>query len=194
MFTAVFMALFALEAMTLRKTVALIIGFIGVVVLQGADVSNLGLQSLGILAVMGGAMSYGLSAPWSKKMLGSIPPLTIATLQLLMSTLVMAIVTPLFSDLSLYAAASAETWAALLALAALATSLAYLLFFRIIARAGPSFVSLVTMLVPVSAILLAYIWLGETLTSHEIIGALIIGLSLIIIDGRALTYVKLKLA
>jgi drug/metabolite transporter (DMT)-like permease len=194
MFTAVFMALLAFEALTLRKTIALIIGFVGVVVLQGADFSNLGLQSLGILAVMGASMSYGASAPWSKKMLGGIPPLTIATLQLSMSTVIMGIIVALFADVTQYAQASDKTWMALVALAALATALAYLLFFRIIARAGPSFVSLVTMLVPVSAILLAYLFLSETLTSHEVIGALIIGLSLIIIDGRALTYIKLKLA
>jgi drug/metabolite transporter (DMT)-like permease len=120
--------------------------------------------------------------------------LTIATLQLSMSTLVMGIIVMSFADVTQYAEASGKTWMALVGLAALATALAYLLFFRIIARAGPSFVSLVTMLVPVSAILLAYVFLGETLTSHEVIGALIIGLSLILIDGRALTYMKLKLA
>jgi drug/metabolite transporter (DMT)-like permease len=60
------------------------------------------------------------------------------------------------------------------------------LFFWIINRAGPSFVSLVTMLVPVSAIILGALFLGEQLTFHEIAGAVIIGSALVIIDGRAL--------
>jgi drug/metabolite transporter (DMT)-like permease len=194
MFAAIFMAMAAYEAITLRKTIALLVGLAGVIILQGADVSNLGDQSLGILAVIGGAAFYGLSAPWSKKMLGGIPPLTIATCQLLVSTLIMAVIVLPTQDLALYAQASLKTWAALIALAALATSLAYLLFFRIIARAGPSFVSLVTMLVPVSAIALGYLFLDETLSNNEIIGTLIIGLSLVLIDGRALRYIGITTA
>jgi drug/metabolite transporter (DMT)-like permease len=194
MFTALFMAVLAFERLTARKAIALVVGFMGVVVLKGANFGDLGPQSLGIFAVMGASMFYGLSAPWSKAMLTGIPPLTIATLQLSISTLLMAAIVALFSDTSLYYGASQETWIALTALAAISTSLAYLLFFRIIQRAGPSFVSLVTMLVPVSAILLAYAYLGETLTVNEVIGAFIIGLSLIIIDGRALTWMKLRLA
>ncbi len=194
MFAAIFMAMAAYEAITLRKTIALLVGLAGVVILQGANFSNLGDQSLGILAVMGGSVFYGLSAPWSKKMLTGIPPLTIATCQLSISTVIMAAIVLPTQDLSLYTEASTKTWAALIALAALATSLAYLLFFRIIARAGPSFVSLVTMLVPVSAIALGYLILNETLSFNEIIGALIIGLSLVIIDGRALKYVGFNTA
>ena len=192
MFAAIFMALAAYEAITLRKTIALLVGVAGVVILQGADFSNLGDQSLGILAVIVAAAFYGLSAPWSKKMLTGIPPLTIATCQLLISSVIMAAIVLPTQNIGLYAKASMQTWAALIALAALATSLAYLLFFRIIARAGASFVSLVTMLVPVSAIGLGYLFLNETLSIHEIIGALVIGLSLVIIDGRALKFLGVK--
>ncbi len=192
MFAAIFMALAAYEAITLRKSIALLVGVAGVVILQGADFSNLGDQSLGILAVMVAATFYGLSAPWSKKMLAGIPPLTIATCQLLISSVIMAAIVLPTQDVGLYAKASFQTWAALIALAALATSIAYLLFFRIIARAGASFVSLVTMLVPVSAIGLGYLFLNETLSSREIIGALVIGLSLVVIDGRALKFVGFR--
>jgi drug/metabolite transporter (DMT)-like permease len=192
MFAAIFMALAAYEAITLRKSIALLVGVAGVVILQGADFSNLGDQSLGILAVIVAAAFYGLSAPWSKKMLVGIPPLTIATCQLLISSVIMAAIVLPTQDIGLYAKASIQTWAALVALAALATSLAYLLFFRIIARAGASFVSLVTMLVPVSAIGLGYLFLNETLSTHEIIGALVICLSLVIIDGRALRFVGFR--
>jgi drug/metabolite transporter (DMT)-like permease len=194
MFAAVFMALAAYEAITLRKAIALLIGLAGVIILKGASFNDLGPQSLGIFAVMAASMFYGLSAPWSKKMLGDIPPLTIATCQLTGSTIIMAVIVLLTSNVTLYAQISTKTCIALLALAAMSTSLAYLLFFRIIARAGPSFVSLVTMLVPVSAIALGTVFLGEKLSTHEIIGALVIGLSLMVIDGRALKYAGLKLA
>lgn len=188
MFATLFMAAFAYEAITIRKAIALIVGFVGVVILQGANFSDIGSQTWGILAVAVASVCYGLSAPWSKKMLVGIPPLTIATCQLSLSTLIMTAIVLLFADPTQYAAASSKTWAALLALAAISTSLAYLIFFRIIERAGPSFVSLVTMLVPVSAILLGYLILGEALSLREIVGALIIGSALVIIDGRVLKW------
>ena len=122
-----------------------------------------------------------------------IPPMTTATCQLITSSSVMAILVLLFSDVKLYAAASFNTWAALLTLAALSTSIAYLIFFRIIQRAGASFVILVTMLVPLSAILLGFLVLGETLSVHEVIGAAIILGALVIIDGRALKKLGISL-
>ena len=192
MFAAVAMALFSLEAITLRKMVALVIGFIGVMVLKGGNFGDLGSQTYGILAVTFASLCYGFSTPWSKTRLMGIPPLTTATCQLTISTVFMAVLVFLFSEPQLYADVSAKVWLALFGLAALSTSLAYLIFFSIVRRSGPSFVSLVTMLVPVSAIILGYFVLGETLTLHEIAGALIIGLALVIIDGRALKWVGLS--
>ena len=186
MFGALFMASFAMEALTWRKGLALGLGLVGVIILKGGNFGDLGAQSLGIIAVALASMSYGLSAVWSKKRLMGIPPMTTATCQLLSSTLMMGVLITLFSTPSQYASVSGSTWAALLALAAISTSIAYLIFFRILARAGASFVILVTMLVPVSAILLGYFVLHEVLSLHEIIGALIIFAALAIIDGRVL--------
>ena len=193
MFGAIFMVLFAMEAVSLRKLVALVLGLIGVIILKGGNFGDLGPQSLGILAVVFASACYGLSSVWSKKYLMGIPPMTTATCQLITSSSVMLILVLLFSDVKLYAAASFNTWAALLTLAALSTSIAYLIFFRIIQRAGPSFVILVTMLVPLSAILLGFIVLGETLSLHEVIGAAIILGALVIIDGRALEKLGISL-
>jgi drug/metabolite transporter (DMT)-like permease len=185
-FTALFMAAFSLERLTARKILALVIGLMGVGVIKGVDVASLSAQSLGILAVMLASSFYGLSGPWSKTRLSGIPPLTTATCQLMGSSVMMALIVALFGNVGEYATVSLKTWAALVGLAALSTALAYLLFFRIIQRAGPSFVSLCTMIIPVFAILLGFIFLGEKLMQNEIIGALVIGLALVIIDGRLL--------
>jgi drug/metabolite transporter (DMT)-like permease len=192
MFTALFMAAFALEAITPRKVLALLIGLAGVGILQGASFENLDAQTWGILAVMLASAFYGLSGPWSKTRLVGIPPLTTATCQLIGSSIMMAIIAALFGDVQEYANASATTWGALIGLAALSTALAYLLFFRIIARAGPSFVSLCTMIIPVFAIVLGFLFIGERLSANEVWGALMIGLALIIIDGRLLKRAGLK--
>lgn len=191
MFAAVFMALVGLESNTPRKAIALVIGLIGVAVLQGVKFDGLSAQSLGILAVAMASAFYGLSAPWSKKMLTGIPPVTTATCQLLISSVLMGVIVLLFGDFGQYAGVSTITWAALFGLAVLSTSVAYLLFFGIIERAGPSFVSLVTMIIPVSAILLGYFVIGEKLSAQDIFGAVIIGVALIIIDGRVLKRIGL---
>jgi drug/metabolite transporter (DMT)-like permease len=194
MFTAIAMALFSLEGITPRKTAALALGFIGVLVLKGGNFGDLGAQTYGILAIAFASMCYGFSAPWSKVRLMAIPPMTTATCQLTVSAIIMAVLVSLFSEPHLYGQVSLKVWAALLGLAAISTSIAYLLFFRIIKRSGPSFVTLVTMLVPVSAIILGYIVLGERLSLNEGLGAVLIGLALVIIDGRALKWIGLAKA
>lgn len=186
MFAAVFMALAGMEAITPRKAIALVIGLVGVAVLQGINFSGLTAQSLGILAVAVASAFYGLSAPWSKKMLTGIPPITTATCQLMISSVLMSCIVMMFGDIGQLTRVSTTTWMALIGLAVLSTSIAYLLFFGIIQRAGPSFVSLVTMIIPVSAILLGYFVIGEKLKLLDIVGASIIGVALVIIDGRLL--------
>jgi drug/metabolite transporter (DMT)-like permease len=81
-------------------------------------------------------------------------------------------------------APSVPTWAAVLALAVLSTSLAYALYFRILARAGATNVLLVTFLVPVSAVLLGVAVLAERLQPRHFAGMALIGIGLAAIDGR----------
>ena len=75
--------------------------------------------------------------------------------------------------------------AALAGLALLSTALAYIIFFRLLATAGATNTSLVTLLVPVSAVLLGIAFLGERLSTSQAIGMGLIGLGLVAIDGRA---------
>jgi drug/metabolite transporter (DMT)-like permease len=71
-------------------------------------------------------------------------------------------------------------------LAALSTALAYIVFFQILRRSGATNVMLVTLLIPVTAIVLGYLVLGEQISPREIVGALVIGSALLLIDGRVL--------
>jgi drug/metabolite transporter (DMT)-like permease len=79
----------------------------------------------------------------------------------------------------------AEVWASMAGLAILSTALAYVVFFRILATAGGTYVSLVTLLIPVTAVLLGTVVLGERVTALQIAGMALIALGLIAIDGRA---------
>ncbi len=190
LFGAAILALAGEERLGFRKPIGLAAGLGGVAVLKGDLKLDLSGQGLGILLCIGGAVSYGLSTLWAKKRLAGIAPLTLATGQLLFSSLVMGLAGFAFSQPMALLHASATTWATLLGLALLATALAYLVFFSIIARSGPANVLLVTMLIPVSAIAMGFAILGERLAPREIIGALIIIGALVIIDGRAVKWLR----
>ena len=192
-FGAFIMAVAGAEALSGRKLVGIIIGILGVVVLRGFSLGGGGTEQLGIFAVLTASMSYGASSLWAKRNLGGIPPITSATCQLICSSIMMMVVVTLFSDIALLGQAGAETWWALIGLAVLSTSLAYLLFFRIIATSGASVVLLVTMIIPVPASIMAWLVLGDKLTLREIAGAAVIGLGLLVIDGRLVQFVHRKL-
>jgi drug/metabolite transporter (DMT)-like permease len=82
------------------------------------------------------------------------------------------------------AAPSLVVWSALAGLALLSTALAYVLYFRILAVAGPTNLLLVTFLIPVTAILLGTTFLSERLEPHHLAGMAVIGLGLALLDSR----------
>jgi drug/metabolite transporter (DMT)-like permease len=73
---------------------------------------------------------------------------------------------------------------ALAGIGLLSTALAYVLYFRILAAAGATNLLLVTFLIPVSAIVLGTLLLGEHLASRDFVGMALIGVGLAAIDGR----------
>jgi drug/metabolite transporter (DMT)-like permease len=79
---------------------------------------------------------------------------------------------------------SPEVWGSILGLAFLSSAVAYILYFRILASAGATNLLLVTFLIPISAILLGSLILGERLELIHFLGMLFIGLGLSVIDGR----------
>lgn len=174
------------EPLTWRKVIGALFGVLGVAVIMGLEaLSNFSLQNLGQLAVMGAALSYAFAGVWGKRYLSGYPPIVNAFGMLVGSTILMipvAIYTEGVPSVSL----SLEIWTVLLALAVVSTALAYLLYFKILARAGSANLMLVTVLIPPIAICLSVVFLGETLSSGALIGFLIIAVGLAITDGRLL--------
>lgn len=186
LFGVAFLALSGLEPLVARKVAGIVIGIIGVAILKGASLFGSASQSIGILLCLGAAACYGLGGLWAKMKLTGTAPLSMATGQLLVSSAIMLVLAIAFSDPAELLHASLASWLAILGLALLATSFAYIIFFRVVARSGPANVLLVTMMIPVSAIAMGAAVLGESLEPMEIIGALVIILALLIIDGRVL--------
>ena len=192
LFTALVLAGFREERLSARRVVGVVIGLIGVVILRqpGPAASD---QAAGIVLCLGAALSYGFSGLWARRKLAGVPPITSAAGQLVCSSIVMAVIAGTVDQPWTLAMPSLATWLALIGVAGVSTALAYIVFFRIIARSGASNVMLVTLLIPVTAILLGWLVLGEPLAPREIAGALVIGSALIVIDGRVFGWVRQRL-
>ena len=89
-------------------------------------------------------------------------------------------------------APTAAGWAAMLGLALFCTTLAYILYFRLLASAGATNSLLVTFLIPITAILLGALILGEQLAPRHFAGMALIGAGLAAIDGRLLRLRRLS--
>jgi drug/metabolite transporter (DMT)-like permease len=172
------------ERMTPTRLVGVVCGLAGVAVMIGPQaLERLGLDVLAQLAVVMAAIAYGFAGIFGRRFKGT-PPLVTATGQLSASALIMlpmVLVVDRPVDLTNPAL---TTWGAVLGLALLSTAVAYVLYFRILARAGATNLLLVTFLIPVSALLLGITVLGETLQARELAGMALIGLGLAAIDGR----------
>src|ERR1700676_5278057 len=186
LFTVLVMAAAGDEKLLMRRVAGVFTGLIGVIILEGQGFGFKTRQGFGILLCLAAAFSYGLSALYARRKLSDSPPLATATFQLLASSLMMVVVAAVVERPWQLAMPGVTTWLAMLGLAGLSTALAYIVFFQILRRSGPTNVMLVTLLIPVTAILLGYLVLGESISLREIIGALVIGSAPLLIDGRVL--------
>jgi drug/metabolite transporter (DMT)-like permease len=177
------------ERLTGQRFAGVIVGFVGVAVMIGAAAfASLDASILAQLAILGAALSYGFSGVFGRrfKTMG-IPPLATAAGQVTVSS---AILLPTALIVDHPWTLPVPSTGAILSLAALglvSTAFAYLIFFRLLARAGATNVGLVTFLIPVSAILLGVLVLGETLAARHMAGMALIGAGLILIDGRLIS-------
>lgn len=172
------------EKLSLNKLAGVLLGIAGVAVMVGPGiVASLGGPVWAKFAMVGASLSYAVALVFARRF-KTVPPAIVATGQLTASTIIMIPLVLLWNGPSGLFAASTPVWAAVLALALISTAFAYILYFGIIGSAGATNASLVTLLVPVSAILLGFAFLGERLELFEIAGMLLIGFGLVTIDGR----------
>jgi drug/metabolite transporter (DMT)-like permease len=122
------------------------------------------------------------------------PPLVSAQAQLMCSTAMLLPVAGLADRFWAEPLPGATAIAAVLGLAAFSTALAYIVFFRISASAGPSNVMLVTLLISLSATALGVLVLDERLAPHQVAGALVIASALVVIDGRLIGWIGARRA
>ncbi len=151
-----------------RRLVGVGIGFLGVALLVGLQEGG---QLVGALAVLGTATCYALSVLYAGRAVRSFAPLEVTIGQLTVGTLLAA---PLALAQMPSEAPPAQAIAAIVALGALGTGLAYLLYFTLIARAGASRAILVTYLVPAFALVYGTVILDERVTASAVAGLALI--------------------
>ncbi|MGF9758555.1 DMT family transporter [Microvirga sp. 0TCS3.31] len=182
------------EHLTGQKFAGVVVGFVGVAVMIGAAaMASWDASILAQLAILGAALSYGFSGVFGRrfKTLG-IPPLATAAGQVTVSSALLLPAALLVDRPWTLSVPSTEALLSIVALGLVSTAFAYLIFFRLLARAGATNVGLVTFLIPVSAILLGVLVLGEVLALRHIAGMALIGAGLILIDGRAISAVTAR--
>ena len=172
------------ESATPLKITGVVIGFAGVIVMM--DLSSIATSSLlAQLAILAAALSYACASVYGRRFKATgLNPILVAAGQVTGSTLLLLPIALWVDGNDHYANVPTQVWAAIISLAVFSTAAAYILYFKLLASAGATNILLVTLLVPVSAILLGWLFLEESLQTPHIIGMAMIALGLSAIDGR----------
>ena len=152
------------------RLVGIGVGFVGVVLLVGVQEGG---ELVGALAVIGTALCYAVSVLLAGRTVRSLPPLQLSIGQLAAAAVLVA---PFGIAQAPSEMPSAGVIAAVVALGALGSGIAYLLYFALIANAGASRAILVTYLVPAFALVYGFVFLDEAITTAALVGlGLILG-------------------
>ena len=172
------------EKLSWNKLCGIALGIAGTAVMIGPGLfAGLGGPIWPKFALVGASLSYAVAFIVARYF-RDIPPAVTATGQMTAATIIMIPVVLLVHGPSGLFSAGPGVWTAVFALALLSTAFAYIMYFKLIASAGSTNTSLVTLIVPASAILLGITFLGERLELYELGGMALIALGLLTIDGR----------
>jgi len=181
------------EKLTPLRILGVGMGFLGVVVLVGPDLLGGGF-AVNLLAEFGcllASVAYAFAGVYGRRFSG-LSALTAATGQLSAAALLMLPVVLIVDRPWLLSAPPNNVWAALIGTAVLSTAAGYPVYFRLLAVAGATNLLLVTLLLPVTSLLLGALLLDEAITPNALAGMAIIALGLAAIDGRLLPRLALR--
>ena len=174
------------EKVTPRRLAGVLVGFAGVALMIGPQLrGDGGNHLLAQIACLVASVLYALAGIFARrfKALG-VAPMQLAAAQFVAGAVMLAPVALALGDPITALPTSFAAWGSVAMLALVCSALAYVLFFRLLERAGATNSLLVTLLVPPVAILLGALLLGETFGAAQIGGLALIGGGLAVIDGR----------
>ena len=166
------------ERMTFWRTSGFVIGFSGIVVLMGpAALAGLDGNIVAELAVLGGAICYATNSVISRRVIKT--DFLVASAAVMIVATLMTLPLALVIDRPWQLSPARDSVAAILWLGIGPTALATILYFELIASAGPTFMSLVNYLTPVIAIVAGVLLLGEQpgATAYAGLGLILFGIA-----------------
>lgn len=172
------------EKATLNRIIGVVVGICGVSILMGFSFDDLNNSIDGQIAILLASVSYAISVLFGKQIDSSIHPAISATMMLCISSIILMPIV-IYMGVDFIAVSKIESMIPLLGLSIFSTAVAYLIFYKLIKNIGSN-VMLVTLLMPISAIFMSIIFLGESIATQHIIGLILILIGLILVDGRIL--------
>jgi drug/metabolite transporter (DMT)-like permease len=185
LFVIVIAALFLKgETVTINRVAGLVVGFIGVAVLVGLDVTDLGsANTLGELALIGATISYAVGNVYNKAHVHGLRPMIPAVFQVFFGLLVTGALAFLFEH-PLAVVPAPEAILAVVWLGLLGSGLAYLSYFRILQHWGATRTSMVAYLLPVVGIGLGAVVLHEDVAPSTLIGTILVIGGIALVNAR----------
>jgi drug/metabolite transporter (DMT)-like permease len=177
---------FRTERLTLRRLIGLVLGLAGALMILGIWRSPGGSSLSGQLMCLAAAACYGVSIPYTRKFLSPRPEsgLAMSAAQLIVASVVLAVVAPLVSGgVPHPAQLSWQVLASILTLGVVGTGIAFVIHLRNIRLIGASAASMVTYIIPVFATLIGALVLGEQIAWYQPIGAAIVLLGVAVAQG-----------
>jgi drug/metabolite transporter (DMT)-like permease len=174
LFTIVLAALFLHdEPITVNRLVGLAVGFVGVVLLTSRNGAGGGGTGFGEIALILSAVSYAAGNVYARRNVRGLRPMTTAVCQVGLALAITTVLAFAFED-PLATPISPTAFGAVVWLGLLGSGLAYLLFFRILARWGSTRSSLVAYLLPIWGIALGVVVLHETIDERVLLGTVLV--------------------
>lgn len=173
------------DRITRDRIFALGLGFAGIFILLSRDlIGGFQVGLLGQAAVLLASLSYAISSVFARRTTRELSSPLPALIPLFSADAAMWAVTPL-AESPLKLPGSAITWVAVLWLGVLGVAIAYLLYFYLLHKVGPTRTMLVTYVFPLVGVVLGVIFLNELLDWHLILGAMMVVGSIVLVNrGR----------
>ena len=172
------------DRITLPKLGGLLIGFIGVVILMAPSIQGKWSNDLlGQAAILMATLSYASATVFARKKSGGLPAQMQAFLQLSAGTIIIW-VTVLFTEKPIIFPQLPITWFALLWLGLLGSCIAYIIYFSLLHKIGPTRMSMVTYIPPLIGMFLGVVFLKEQFYWQSLLGALLILSGIAIVNLR----------
>ena len=181
------------DRMTAPKLLGVLLGFAGLMLLILPSLSG-GVQAStwGLLAVTAAAAIYGVAMIYSRNHLRGLPPLVAPATQLLLATAYMAPVALIFDQPWTLDRPSAAALVSLFLLGIMGTGLAFIVYYRLLETANPTYISMVTYVIPIFGVILGVLVLDEQLTWLALVGFGLILLGVMVVNGLFANHLPMR--